>query len=167
MYSRDTAYNEANAFVSVIVDGLVHEGAVIVRIRAKHRKRHLGSDTVHRLNDEQWVANRHRLAFAPATGNIGQHQAMHVVAVRLGATAVLDPVNLQKARWRVTPVGEGTHRNTAPDCSTDTHAPLSLPIDLLSGRAQRAVDRGRTHTQQLGPDRRFQTQVSVPMHRIQ
>jgi hypothetical protein len=67
---------------------------------------------------------------------------------------------------RVPPFGKRAHRDTAPNRRADACSALALPIDLLTRVAQGAVDRGRTHAQQPGPDRRIKAQVPMSLHGI-
>ncbi|KXV11457.1 hypothetical protein CR51_07400 [Caballeronia megalochromosomata] len=48
----------------------------------------------------------HGEAFCPSSRNIGQNEAVHEVVVDLGATPMLDEINLKITRQRIIPVRE-------------------------------------------------------------
>src|SRR5450631_3502241 len=67
------------------------------------------------------VASTHGHAFSPTAGNVGEHEAVEVVTVGLGAAAVFDHIDLEEAgRW-IAPVSKRAHRNAASDGRA--HAP--------------------------------------------
>ena len=100
----------------------------------------------------------------PAAADVGEHQAVHEVAIGLAATAVLDHVDLEEARRRVTPVGEGAHRHAAADGRAHTGSAPALPVDVQPRRGQRAVDGGGADLQEPVPDQGVQLQVTVALH---
>jgi hypothetical protein len=135
-----------------------------VGIHAEHRERQVAGCLLQGLDHQQLVAHRHGDALCPAAGDVGQHQAVHVVAIGLRAAAVLDHVDLEEARRRVAPVGEGAHRNAAPDGRAHTAAPLAPAIDVPARFAQRPVDRRRADLQDLLPDQGIELQMAVTLH---
>ena len=60
---------------------------------------------VDRLQDGLLAAVQQRETLRPASGDVGQHEAVKVAAFRAGAT-VRNEVGLQEARPGVVPVGE-------------------------------------------------------------
>src|SRR5439155_4662387 len=115
---------------AVVEDALAHEGAVVVRVHAEHREGQIGRDLLKPLDHQHLVAHAHGDAFGPAAGDVGEHQAVNVVAVGLRAAAVFDHVDLEEARWWIAPVGEGAHRNAASDGRAHTFAASALPVDV-------------------------------------
>lgn len=85
-------------------DGLVHECAIVISVYAEHRKRQVGRGDGHGFDNQRLIAHRHGNALGPATVDVGQHQAVNEVAIGLGATAVLDHVDLKESWRRIAPV---------------------------------------------------------------
>lgn len=71
--------------------------------------------------------------------------AVDEVTVGVEAAVEIDHVDLEEARRQITPVGEGSQRDTASDCSARTLAALALPVDMQTRTSRHAVDRRRTN----------------------
>lgn len=71
--------------------------------------------------------------------DIRQREGVDELTVYLRAAAVFDQVDLEEARWWIAPVGEGTHRNAAPDGLAHPRAPFALPIDVRTRIGQHAI----------------------------
>jgi len=108
----------------------------------------------------------HSHAFGPAGGDVGQREGVDTVTVRLGAATVLDHVDLEEARGRIEPVGEGAHRDAATDRRAHSLAPLALSVNVRPCSGQHAVDGRRADLQNLGLDDRVKIEVPVPLHGI-
>jgi len=84
----------------------------------------------------------------------------------LHAATVFDHVDLEVARGRIAPVGEGTHRNAAPYSRAHALAALALTVDVGARRGQYTVDGRRADLQDLGLDNGVQVEMAVPLHGI-
>ena len=142
------------------------EGAVLVRIHAEHGGRQRRCHLVERLDNQHLLAHAHGDAFGPAAGNVGQREGVDKVPVGLRAATVLDPVDLEKYRWRIAPIGEGAHRDAASDGRPYALAALALPVDVQPRSSQYAVDGRRADLQDPGLDDRAQIEMAVPHHGI-
>ena len=65
---------------------------------------------------------------------------MDEVTTGLHAVAVLDHVDLEEARWRVAPVGEGSHRDAVANGRAHTATALALPIDMQTRSSYYPID---------------------------
>jgi hypothetical protein len=65
---------------------------------------------------------------------------------------VLDHVDLEEARERIEPVGEGAHRDAAADRRAHALAPLALSVNVRPRGGQHAIDGRRADLQDLGLD---------------
>jgi len=152
--------------LAVVEDALVHECGVVIRIHSKHREWQIGGHLVKRFDDQHLVARTHGHAFCPAAGDVGQRQRVDELAVGLRAAAVFDHVDLEEAWRRIAPVGEGTHRDAAPDGRAHTLAAFALPVDLQTRIGQHAIDGRRADLKEFGFDDRIQLEMAVPFHGI-
>src|SRR5216684_8693201 len=101
-------------FTAVALQGLVHEGAVVVRVETAQGKRQLMPNQADALNHQRLFAYHQRRAFGPAAVNVGQGQTVHEAAFMLAA-AVFDQVGLTVAWRRFAPIIEGSYRHALPD----------------------------------------------------
>src|ERR1700737_4430240 len=65
------------------------------------------------LDNERAAAKRHRQTLGRSGRDIRHHEAVYEVAVDLGATAMLNKIDLEIAGQRIIPVREGPDRHRA------------------------------------------------------
>ena len=151
---------------AIVEDALAHEGAVVVGVHTEHGEWQHVRHLIERPDDQHLLAHSHGDALGPSRGNVRHGQRVNVVAIGLRTTTVLDHVDLEETWRRVPPVGEGPHRNAAPDGRSHALAALALPVDVQARSSEHAVDGRCTHLQHLAPDDRVQVEMAVPFHRI-
>ncbi|MGF6601745.1 hypothetical protein P3T23_006496 [Paraburkholderia sp. GAS448] len=95
---------------------------------SKHRERKIGGHLVERFHRQHLVARTHGHAFCPAAGGVGQRHPVDAVTVGLPAATVSDHVDLEEARWRIAPVGEGADRDAASDDRARILAAFALTV---------------------------------------
>src|SRR3954447_20035626 len=137
--------------LAVIPYGLVDEHAVVVRVEPEQIEGHQLAQFAQHILEQHLLADQQRRALGPARGDIGQDERLHEAAARRRA-AVGDQVRLDVAGRRVLPIGEGAHRDAAPERRRAGHPASRSAARLVTEAAQCPVDRCRAHRQQGGTD---------------
>src|SRR5215469_14536360 len=152
--------------LTIALQGLVHEGAVVVGVEPAQREGKTLGNGADSFHHQTLFAHRERRAFGPAAVNIGQGQGMDEVAAHLHSAAVLYEIAFEITRRWIAPVGEGPHRYALPDCRARAPPPPAHTPGCLALRAQQAIDSGGTDTEQPAFYHRVELEMAVAFHRL-
>ncbi len=145
---------------------VIHEGADVVEINASERERKQLLRGSQRFQHERTCPHHHRHALGPARGDIGQHQRLDEGPGRADA-GMRHEVDLDEARRRIAPVGEGSDRHRPPHRRTEAGPPPASLRCRDPRLRQQPVDRRRADRQELRAQLLIGRELPVPLKRRQ
>jgi len=150
--------------VAPVLDRLVHEDAVIVRIEAEQRKWQRRAQGSHDLTQQALLAEQKGRTFSPSCRHIGEGQRLHEAAARRRA-AMCHKIRFHVSGHRVVPIRKGPDRHAAPHRRGMGIPPTLTARTVRPDRGENPVDRGCADLAQPDAYHLVQREMAVPLHR--